>query len=195
LVKRKIIFNLLLAAIITASSCGVKFETGQTKEEAQASSQITANKIKSDWARLINNSSPQEVGFHLKTHLENISIKLIEYGFRLAEKWQEGNEGRGSAIPDNEMRTVIENWISGDEPIINAWEDNIDYARQRLVEDGFYTQETTASFDKMIEHFNTVYNTVLFPEGDVFKYEDQLMVMKSETEKQIRKVEIEIDRY
>jgi len=64
-----------------------------------------------------------------------------------------------------------------------------------LVEDGFYTQETTASFDKMIEHFNTVYNTVLFPEGDVSKYEDQLMVMKSETEKQIRKVEIEIDRY
>lgn len=192
--KRQLLSFFLLSVILMVCTCGVKIETGQTQEEAQASSQITANQIKSDWARLINGSSPRDVGFHLKTHIENISDKLIEYGFRLAEKWQEGNEGRGVPIPDKEMRSVIENWVSRDKPIIDAWEDNIDYALNRLIADGFYTQEIIASVDKLINHFNIVYSTLLFPVGDVRKYEDQLRDIKNETETLSRNLEIELER-
>ncbi len=182
-----------MAAILMSCSCGVKFETGQTTEEAQTSSKITANKIKSDWAMLINGSSPREVGFHFKTYLDNISNNYIEYGFRLTEKWREGNDGRGEAIPANEMRSVIKSWIIRDKPILIAWEDNIDYARNRMIEDGFYSPETMSLFDYMIDQFNEVYNAVLFPNGDVDNYEDQLFVIKAETDNLSKKLEIELD--
>jgi len=190
---RFIIIFFIIAFLL--ASCGIKIETGQTKEEAKASSRITANKIKSDWARLIDSASPSEVGFHLKNHLDNISSKMIEYGFGLADKWREGNQGRGEPIPDSEMRTVIENWVTGDKQIINAWEDNTDYARRRLTEDGFYTLKTIDYFDEMIEQFNAVYSAVLYPVGDVDKYEDRLIYVKAETEDYSRDLKIELDRY
>lgn len=179
--------------MLSYCSCGVKFETGQTPEEAKASSQVTVNKIKSDWAILINGSTHREVGFHLRTYLNNISNNFVEYGFRLAEKWREGNEGRGEPIPDNEMRSVIESWIAKDKPILRAWEENIDYAHNRMIEDGFYSQETMSLFDNMIDQFNEIYNAVIFPIGDVDKYEDQLFIAKSELENISKKLEIDLN--
>jgi len=176
-------------------SCGVKFETGQTPDEAQASSKVTANQIKSDWARLIDASSPRDVGFHLKNHLENISGSFIKYGFRLSENWNEGNKGRGEAIPVSEMRSVIESWVSNDKSIISAWEDNIDFARTRMVEDNYYSPETISLFDNMIDQFNEVYNAVLYPTGDVGNYEDQLYSTKVATETLIMKLELELESY
>ncbi len=193
--KVHIFFCFLMAAILLACSCGVKFETGQTPDEAQASSKVTANDIKSDWARLINASSSRDVGFHLKNHLENISGSFIKYGFMLAEKWREGNEGRGEEIPVSEMRTVIENWITNDKLILDAWEDNIDFARTRMIEDGFYPSETISLFDDMVEQFNEIYNVILYPTGGVDNYEDQIYSTKDETENLIMKLGFELKRY
>jgi len=192
---RHLIIAVVLVAILLVSACGVKFETGQTPEEAQASAQVTANKINSDWGRLINSSSPRDVGPLLKSYIDSTSYRFLEYGLRLAEKWVEGNEGRGEPIPVSEMRTIIKSWTDNDKPIIKAWEDNIEYARTRMIEDGFYTQETISILDETIEQFNKVYSTVLFPIGDVDEYKNQLIETRGENEIISKRFEIELDRY
>jgi len=172
----------LLVISLGTLSCGITIKTGQTTEEAVASSETRARGIRANWARWVDNAEPKEVAYILKDYIDSTSMSLLSYGWRLEEKWREGNAGRGEAIPDSEMRKIIDAWVTRDRPILEAWEDNIEYAWELIRRQAYYGQPEMSAIKEVIDQYYGVYSGVMFPKGTVEDYSDRLRLLQSETE-------------
>lgn len=172
------------------AGCGIKIQTGQTTEGAVDSSETKANEIRSHWARKLEHSTPKDFAYLLKMHIDSTANVLIKYGWKMAEKWHEGNTGRGEVIPDHEMRDLIESWIYSERPILKAWEDNIEYAWDLILESGLYPKRKTAAIKRLINQYYSVYSGVMYPSGTVEDYEDNLHSLRGEIESISRNLEL-----
>ena len=179
----------VLSALLTAGGC-VKIETGQTIEEAEASSEDRAGRLRSDWAGRIQRSSPLQVGQLLKMHIDSTAARYVEYGFRIAREWETGSQGRGEIIPADEMTTIVEGWNRGQKPILKADEDNLEYAWAELQAGRHFDRTTEDLFKQMVNQYYEVYSIVFYPVGTVADYEESLYQVRSETER----LSTELDR-
>jgi len=175
------------------SGCGIKIETGQTTEEAVASSETKARDIRSRWARKLERSAQEDIGYLLKEHIDSTAVVLMNYGWKLAEKWHEGNRGRGELIPDHEMREIIDAWTYRERPILKAWEDNIEYAWDIIRDSGLYDQHQMKTIKEFIEQYYHVFSIVMYPNGTVESYEDNLRIIKRETESLSQSLRLELE--
>lgn len=180
-IDRSVLVAILLSALLTSGGC-VKIETGQTIEEAEASSEDRAGRIRSDWAGRIQRSSPLQVGQLLKMHIDSTAAKYIDYGFRIAREWETGSQGRGEIIPADEMATIVEGWNRGQKPILKADEDNLEYAWAELQAGRHFDRTTEDLFRQMVNQYYEVYSIVFYPAGTVADYEENLYQVRLATE-------------
>lgn len=189
---RKHFLSVLLVGLVVVG-CGVRIETGRTQEEAVASSESRARGIRSSWARRVDRAGLEEVAYLLQEYINSTAASLMKYGWRLEEKWQEGNTGRGEAILDTEMRKIIEAWTSGERPVLMAWEDNIEYAWGLIREKGHLDDRRLGAVREMVDQYYRVYSGIMFPSGTVDDYRNQLRTLESETESTSRMLSRELE--
>ncbi|MBU8934688.1 MAG: hypothetical protein KOO62_11885 [candidate division Zixibacteria bacterium] len=176
-----LLISLLVIGLVMVG-CGVRIETGQTNEEAVASSETRARGIRSNWARRVDNTAPGEVANLLRNYVDSTSGSLLDYGWRLEERWLEGNAGRGEAIPDNEIHEVIDSWIGRERPILKAWEDNIEYTWELIRQQAYYDERQMNAIQGVIDQYYSVYSGVMYPNGTVEDYGDWLRSLQIEME-------------
>ncbi len=116
----------LMAAALLVGCSAIKIETGQTQQEAVATSESQARRIRSEWADRLLSASPPEMVQLLVRHVDSVSARYVIYGFHVVDEWQQGNSGRGENVPDDEMRQVVDAWTKNQQPILTAWEDNLE---------------------------------------------------------------------
>ncbi|HEX2896554.1 MAG TPA: hypothetical protein VHP63_00705 [candidate division Zixibacteria bacterium] len=174
-------------SVLLLASC-VKIETGQTLEEATESNELRARQVRSQWANQLNAATPLETANLLKQHMDSVSAMYLRYGFKVVDEWHKGNEGRGKVIDAAEMRQVVDAWVAGQKPILDAYEHNLEFGLDQLRLSKFFAPETMAMFEKFGEEFYEVRSVVFYPNRDVETYENKLL----ESQKLIETASLEL---
>lgn len=188
-IDKALLVTIVLSALLSSAGC-VKIETGQTIEEAEASSEDRAGRIRSDWADRIQGSSPRQMAELLKIHIDSTTARYVDYGFRIGREWETGNRGRGEVIPADEMTTIVEGWNRAQKPIMTADEDNMEYAWAELKATRHFDPTSLDLFKQLVDKYYEVYSVVFYPAGTVGDYEESLYRVRLATER----VSIELGR-
>ncbi len=131
----------------------------------------------------------------LKQQVDTTSARLIYIGRQFADEWRKGNAGRGQTIPPDQMRQVIGNTVRPDQPLIDAWETNIEYGLRWVQDSASFDDRTIRLTKDLVDHFYVVQSTVLFPTEDVTAYESTIDNVESRLLSLSRDLEISLDNY
>jgi len=173
----------------------ISIETGQTPEEAVASSEARAGHIRSQWANRLNSATPREMADMLLDHVRDVTDRYLAYGADVASRWREGSSGRGQDISASEMREFVAAWIEAEKPLLTAWEENLEYGLERIVESGFYDETSRNLFQRLVDSYYDVYSVVFFPSSTAVDYESKLYRVKFERDRAIEDLENEVAKY
>ena len=180
---------------VVVSCSAIKIETGQTQEEAVQSAEIRARQIRSDWANRFQQATPLEMGRLLTRHVDSVSARYVAYGFQVAAQWRDGNAGRGVNVPDREMREVVAAWTERQQPILMAYEDNLEYGLERVKETRYFGQDFLDLLAELVDQYYEVYSAVFYPSGTVEEYEETLNRVKGDMESISGRFKSQLDRH
>jgi len=188
--------SLLLIAGLYLVGCGVNIETGPpTADERTRSSEVRGKGVRSDWVNLFESVAPFEKGMMFKTFVDSVSSRYIEYGYSVSDQWQQGNEGRGQEVSDTEMQEMVAQWTETEKPLLQSYEDVVEYAIERVRETGQLDRGTEDLLQKMVDNYYVVYSAVFFPTGSVADYEFRLAQLQTGTEEISRQVQDALQAY
>jgi hypothetical protein len=173
----------------------VKIETGSTREEAQASAELRAKRVRAEWANRVHTSSPAQIADVTAALIENIVESYVEYGYRVAGQWHEAIEGRGQDVAADEMRRMVGLWTRDEKPVLLANEDNIEYGAERLKETGYLTPGGVESLDSLVAAYYELYSVVFYPAGTVTEYESHLAEKGGEIRRLLGQFRSALDAY
>jgi hypothetical protein len=163
-----------------AASCSsIKIESGTTVEEMAAKNEFRSKEIRGNWAEQLARAENDGVrAIMVKAHIDSVSSMIRGYGYKVADEWRRGSAGRGEIIKDSEMRQVVDAWVAAQKPILQAYEDNMEYGINLLREKrnfGLLTDEVGALFDSLALNYYDTYSTVFYPNRSVEDYENGLL--------------------
>lgn len=184
----------VIVSVTIITGC-VKIETGQTLEEATESNELRAKHIRSEWAVQLNNATPLQTAELVQMQVDSVAAMYLRYGFKIVDEWRKGNEGRGQLIEATEMRQVVDAWVASQRPILDAYEDNLEFGLGKIREYRFFDQKTLALFEKMGEQLYAVRSVVFYPNRDVEFYESRLTESQKASESLSRELGLEIEKY
>jgi hypothetical protein len=187
--------RLTLAGLLFVTGCGVNIETGQTPEEAEQSSEVRAKGVRSEWSNRFESVSTVEKAAMLQTFVDSVSATYFRFGRNIADQWREGNEGRGTDVSAEEMQKMVDNWTAADQPVLQSYEDVVEYGLRRIRETAFFPEATQELIKESVDQFYDVYSAVFYPSDNVRQYESRLDELRFETERISRRVNEEIDRF
>jgi len=177
------------------SCSAIKIETGQTHDEAVESAKEQAKQIRANWANRFQQATPQEMARLISRHVDTITARYIAYGFQVAAQWREGNEGRGMEVPDSEMREIVLVWTEKQQPILEAYEDNLEYGIERIKETGYFGEDFLNLLFELADQYYDVHSAVFYPNGTVEEYEKALTLVEHDMEVVSARYKAELDRY
>ena len=165
---------------------GVKIRTGPTVETATESAEVQARQIRSEFHAGLQGAEPREMIQILKVYVDSVSAIYVRYGRTIADEWRKGNDARGEAIPASEMLQTVERWTTTQKPILDAYEDNIEFALQVIERSRAFDQSILRQTQEFADQLYRVRSAVFYPNGAVTDYEDALYEVSAETERMSR---------
>ncbi|MGH8015030.1 MAG: hypothetical protein ACREBV_02445 [Candidatus Zixiibacteriota bacterium] len=172
-------FGIIVSTVFTliCLSC-VQIKTGQTVDEAIESNEVRAKEMRVEWAQRLKSAEGDADRAQLvKSQIDSISAMIVRYGFKIADEWHKGNEGRGQDIDASEMRNVVNCWVAAQKPFLNAHEDNMEYGIRLIHETRRYNQFSEEAYDLLdslvLQYYDT-YSIVFYPNQDVDSFEEIL---------------------
>lgn len=185
----------LTAGFLSMVGCvSVQTSSGGAEQRTQ-SSQQTASALRSDWGRRLQDASPKEAAMLLAAQIDAVTARYVAYSRSVADKWREGNDGRGTPIPDSEMRHFVNGWISTEKPILDANDDMVEYAYSRIKESRGLDQATEDIIRRSISAYYDLYSAVFIPNGSVEDYEYAVAKKRSLVEDRLRELDQDLTRY
>lgn len=186
----RVIAALLLAASLMAGCNSVKVQTGPATEEVRTErSNSTASGLRANFARNLEQAAQADKGLILRNFMDSASHRILGFGQQVAGEWHSGNRGRGEEISADEMRTVIDNTIRTERPVLDSYEDIIDYGISHLEEQRSYDDRVVEQFRQLRRRYEGIYSSVFFPNGTVADYEDTLTDQQLQLDSELRELD------
>jgi len=180
---------------IMFSAC-VHIETGpESKEQRTETSELRARDFRVSWVNRFNPAPPVEKAFILKDLLDSVSVRNLRYGRRVADEWHQGNTGREQPVPDTEMRQVVTAWNETEQPLLDAYEETVEYSIGKIKEAAFFDGDVIKFFQENIKLFYEIRSSVFYPAGTVKDYEYRLDELKSRQSNLSENLDYELSRY
>lgn len=194
--KKLVSFFSIIGASLLVTGCGVNIETGPpTAEEKARSSEVRGKGVRSDWVNRFEVAVPFQQGMMFKTFVDSVGARYLDYGSTVAEQWRQGNEGRGVEVQDTEMREMIAGWTETEKPLLQSYDDVVEYAMTRIKETGNFDPSTEDTFQEMVDNYYLVYSAVFYPSGSLSDFEYRLAQLRTETEEISRRVQSAMQTY
>jgi hypothetical protein len=166
----------IVLCCLTAGCSSIKIESDTTTEDMANKNEILAKQIRAEWSQKLNNAANDGVrALMVKHHIDSTTTIIINYGFRVADEWRRGNEGRGEDIEASEMRQVVDAWVARQKPILKAFEDNMEYGIQFIRQSQgleILPGEIYPLFDSLADQYYDTYSIVFYPNHNVGVYEE-----------------------
>jgi hypothetical protein len=147
----------------------VTTESGGVDQRRRVSD-IRADQLRSDWAQVLHSSGNPELGVKLAEKIREATAIYQDLGHQIAYHWEDGNNGRGEPIRDDEMQQRVPGWIAGEEPILSAYDDIVDMTLQSFHKSEPFDAMTGEVLNELIGQFNQLYSVVAYPKGTVADY-------------------------
>jgi hypothetical protein len=162
---------LATAILIGASvvSC-VKIETGQTADEAKQSAEVQAGNIRADWAKKMQGASEPQIAALIADHFNYVTAQYFNFSNELIKRWEDGESGRGQPISGTEMRKFVTAWTGSQQPVLTAFDDNLEYSYSQLKQGHYYSEAFMAQVKDLVDEYYEVYSVVFLPNGTLDDY-------------------------
>ena len=184
-----------LVLLAVTAGC-VKIETGpETREQRTETSTLRARDFRVNWAGRFDPAEPARKADMLKNLVDTLSIRYINYGQRVVDEWSTGNAGRGTEIPDSEMREVVAQWNESEMPMLEAYEEVIEYSINDIKRTNHFDAQVLELFDRNIEMFYKVNSAVFYPSGTVDDYSYNLGELNADFQELSLDLGQELERY
>lgn len=181
--------------LLGISGC-VKIETGpETAEQRTETSQLRARDFKVNWVSRFDRVSQIQKADLLHTLIDSVSMKYFNYARQVADQWRQGNTGRGTVVLDSEMRDMVNRWNEGEVPLLDAYEEVVEYSIRDLNDSAFFNEVALKHFKDHIELFYEIRNKVFYPSGTVEEYELKIEFLKNQLKGRSYNLERELGRY
>lgn len=174
-------FTFVIAIVLgclTAGCSSIKIESDTTTEDMANKNEILAKQMRGEWSQKLNIAANDRVrALIVKNHIDSTTSIIINYGFRVADEWRRGNEGRGEVIEASEMRQVVDAWVARQKPILKAFEDNMEYGIQFIRQSQgleILPREIYQLFDSLADQYYDTYSIVFYPNHNVEVYEEEV---------------------
>ena len=185
----------VLLSLLTACS-SVRIHTGPpTEKQATETSEERGQGLRSQWADQLGRAQAMDKIWMVRQFIDSTDALLIRIGRKIADQWNEGEVGRGRQIPASEMREVISASVSTDQPLLEAYDDMVDYGVQEVRRTNFFDDETIGLLLDMRDHYDETHGEVLYPGLDRPAYEDNLLTLTLEAERLSALLEQDLRRY
>jgi len=184
---------LVLPVLLWAPGC-VKIEKG-TPAEATETSEMRASNVRTAWASRILDATPTEVVALLVQHVDSVTRSYVDFGHQVANEWEEAEQGRGQAVPGDEMREVVAAWTRGEQPLLKANDDNLEFAYRTARESAFFDAPTLEALGRLVDAYYGLYDGVFLPSGDREEYLDRLWDAERSVSRTVDEVREELRRY
>jgi hypothetical protein len=173
-------FFLAAFSLFVLHSCSsIKIQTGETPEEKNESTQEQARQFKIRWSADFERATELKKVELLLAHLQRMENWYQQLGDTLANRWREGNTGRGEPIPADEIRKLVDNSLQPHQPMLTAWDEMIEYGVKRIGELKYFAPDVIDRIDAIVDQFYKFSSVIRYPSGEYADY-DQKMRMESQ---------------
>ena len=185
-VRVPILIVIVAAAVCLFVGCSaVKIETGQTREEAVESSRERSSLVRSQWAQQVDAANPVGKIELLIGHVEGTMERYFGFADEVKYQWQRAEDGRGQQVSSDEMRKMIDAWSVTQRPVLDANDDNLEYARRQALASNYFGPEFKEQLDGLCDRYYDAYSTIFYPSGTLETYSDDILRSQRELDRQI----------
>jgi len=179
------------------SACSsVHIKTGPpTDEETLQQSEEQGRRFRVTWTERLQKAGPVDRAEMMRALLDSTTSRFLRLGHQIADWWRDENDRRGVRIPAEQVRPAVERSSQFDLPLLEAYEDIMEYGVQTVLEENFFDETTEQALTRYRDHYHDVYSTVFFPNGTVEEYRLLLQTLEARTQSLSRDLEDQIVRY
>lgn len=183
--------------LLTLMACSsVRIQTGPpTEKQATAASEDRGQGMRSKWADQLGRAKPMDKMWMVRQLIDSTDALLIRIGRQISRQWNEGEVGRGSEIAPDEMRGVIDASLKTDQPMLDAYDEMVDYGIEEVRLTRFFDEQTMGLLMKLRDHYDRVHGEVLFPSVGRVDYDDSLHDLKYQAEDLSAQLKYDLERY
>jgi hypothetical protein len=195
--RRAVRIAAALGVVILATACSsVKIQTGPaSEEEATESSELRGKGLRAEYKNRLDQAGPLEKVQLWTGFVDSVMVWYLRTGSNIADQWRQGSEGRGQEVPVAEMRQVVSNSIASDLPLLESYDDIVEYGLAEIQRTDFVDNTTDSLLKELRDHYYDVYSYVFLPNGTRFEYEHGLEDLRLSTEELAGQVDRDIRRY
>jgi hypothetical protein len=167
--------TVLLFASLLLISCGVNIEYGQTEEEAIETSERRASQSRTGWAQQLSRTPEAQWPRAVAHLIDTTASRYVDFGRQIDNEWRQAEDGLGREVTASEMMDVIGKWTSRDQPILDAWDDNIVHGLETVKQDGKFDRVIVDLLEAQFAQFQKLSSAVLYPSSSRTDYLDRVL--------------------
>lgn len=194
---RLISLSAVVLILLLISACSsVRIQTGPPSEkQATQTSEERGQGLRSQWADQLSRAQAKDKIWMVRQFIDSTSALLIRIGDQIADQWRQGEVGRAQEIPPEEMRGVIESSIRTDQPLLEAYDDMVDYGVNEVRHTSYFDEETLGYLLDLRDQYDKTHGEVLYPDMSRVDYEDNLRALQIESERLSTRLRDDLARY
>jgi hypothetical protein len=177
---------LVVVASLMISACSsINIKTGPpTDTELTQQSEDRGRDFRIRWSDQLQQAAPVQQAAMMRTMLDSTTAQFVHFGYQVLDMWRTESANRGAQLAPDEVRVAIEQANQFDLPLLEAYEDVLEFGIDLIVSGSFLDSPAKDRFTEYRNLYYEVYNSVFFPKGGLEDYERLLR----NTETQITQV-------
>jgi len=190
-----LIFGAGVLAVLSACS-SIHIKTGPpTDEETLQQSEEQGRRFRVTWTDRLERAGPVDRAEMMRALLDSTTSRFLRFGHQIADWWRDENDRRGVQIPVEQIRPAAERSSQFDLPLLEAYEDVVEYGVQTVLEENFFDETAERALTQYRDHYNEVYSTVFFPNGTLEEFRLLLQTLEAQALSLSRDLGDQIARY
>lgn len=194
---RSILWPTLLVPTFMALACSsIHINTGPpTDTELTQASEDRGRQLRIQWSDRLQQASPVQQATMMRGMIDSTTAQFIRFGHQVLDMWRTESDRRGTQLTAKEVREAIERTNQFDMPLLDAYEDVLEFGVDLVISDGFFDSQVKDKLTDYRDLYYGVYSAVFFPNGDLEEYERKLRDLETSTRQTSQILGEELIRY
>lgn len=168
--------------IMSVACSSIHIKTGPpTDTELTRESEDRGSRMRAEWADRLQKAAPVQQMSIMRGFLDSTTTRFIRFGNQVVEMWRDESKRRGAQLSADEVRQAVERSNQFDLPLLEAYEDVLEFGVDLVVDGRFFDAPVTDKIVSYRDLYYDVYNGVFFPSGGLEDYERKLGDLEAST--------------
>jgi hypothetical protein len=151
--------------------------------------------MKAEWSNKLQMANPVQQVSIMRGFIDSTTTRFFRFGTQVAEMWRNESDRRGAQLSADEVRQVVERSNQFDLPLLEAYDDILEFGVDLVVDSRFFDSPVTDKLKNYRDLYYDVYSAVFYPNGGLEDYERQLGNLEADTRQASESLAEELKRY